>query len=295
MGSVLDDLPGGSFTALLNDGEATANALGAGADLGAAAAAARLLSQPQPSQQVPWQPGEGEEDEVGDGGDCRVLATQANTGSNKRKREANFTLDEMTAIIQLRCAPSMEARIANKLVRRAGCAASPSRAQCTAPDAPPRPPASAHSAAGRRRRTGRRGEARAVRALTCHDVAVLKTRGLLAPYLLTWPAMGPQVTEQSLGRNCLFAKPRPATSRAGGAHLASLSGRQRFNAAPRRFARGGAAAAAADLLARAAGGLNRQPACAVVGESSAARAACTVTCCARRGCWGRSSGRRRCH
>ena len=144
MGSVLDDLPGGSFTALLNDGEASANALGAGADLGAAAAAARLLSQPQPSQQVPWQPGEGEEDDGGDGGDCRVLATQANTGGNKRKREANFTLDEMTAIIQLRCAPSMEARIANKLVRRAGCAASPSRAQCTAPDAPPRPRAAAH-------------------------------------------------------------------------------------------------------------------------------------------------------
>lgn len=154
MGSVLDDLPGGSFTALLNDGEATANALGAGADLGAAAAAARLLSQPQPSQQVPWQPGEGEEDDGGDGG--------AHTWPS-----APASLHEVPA--------GLPARAPNLL----------------------RPPASAHSAAGRRRRTGRRGEARAVRALTRHDVAVLKTRGLLAPYLLTWPAMGPQVTEQS--------------------------------------------------------------------------------------------------
>lgn len=124
MDSLYSDLPGGSFMAFLNEAEVNANALGAGVDLGAAAAAARLPSQPQPSQQVPWQPDEVEEDDGGDGGDGQVLATQANTGGNKRKREANFTLDEMTAIIQLRCAPSMELRIANKLVRRASRATS---------------------------------------------------------------------------------------------------------------------------------------------------------------------------
>jgi hypothetical protein len=122
MDTIYSDLPGGSFTAFLNDAEANANALGA--DLGAAAAAARLLSQPPHSQQVPWQPNEVEEDDGGDGGDGQVLATQANTGGNKRKREANYTLEEMTAIIQLRCAPAMEARIANKLVRRTDCAVS---------------------------------------------------------------------------------------------------------------------------------------------------------------------------
>ena len=43
MDTIYSDLPGGSFTAFLNDAEANANALGA--DLSAAAAAARLLSR----------------------------------------------------------------------------------------------------------------------------------------------------------------------------------------------------------------------------------------------------------
>lgn len=74
---------------------------------------------------------EEEEDDTGP-----ALATAKN--SKKRKREANYTMEEMTTIIRLRCASDIEARIANKMVRRRGTGARRAGG-CTAPLTPPAP------------------------------------------------------------------------------------------------------------------------------------------------------------
>lgn len=139
MADVPPDLQPGGFLAFLSDG-LDLSPLVNGVAPAAGPPALTQNQVPYESQQL-W--GTGGADE-GAGQDCEeeedddagpALATAKN--SKKRKREPNYSMEEMSTIIRLRCASDIEARIANKMVRRRSAGAR--HGALAAPLTPPAP------------------------------------------------------------------------------------------------------------------------------------------------------------